>query len=69
MDTSEAELEKARASFPELTFLLMDAFDIGALCALREKYPFNKILLDVNGSRDPAVITKLLRIYGAKWSV
>jgi hypothetical protein len=46
----------------------MDAFDVKSLLALRETHKFNKIFLDVNGSRDTATITTLISIYaGAKW--
>ena len=45
-----------------------------ALCQLRESLPdgrseFNKIFLDVNGSRDTAAVTKLIAIYSEAWGV
>ena len=52
VDTSEAELEKARQTYPRVPFRQLDAFDIAGLLALRREHAFNKIFLDVNGSRD-----------------
>jgi hypothetical protein len=46
---------------------LVDAFDIAALKALRAKHRFNKIFLDINGSRDVSAITKLISIYADGW--
>lgn len=44
-----------------------DAFDIAALKALRNKHRFNKIFLDINGSRDVSAIAKLISIYADGW--
>lgn len=67
VDLSETELEKARDKYPELEFHHIDAFDIGKLLALRNKHPFNKIFLDINGSRDVSAVSKLISIYADAW--
>ena len=67
VDLSETELDKARDKFPELEFHRIDAFDIGKLLALRRKHNFNKIFLDINGSRDVSAVAKLISIYADAW--
>jgi SAM-dependent methyltransferase len=75
IDMSEPCLSLARERHAEsarLSFHRVDAFDIAALCALRDSLPeggakFNKIFLDVNGSRDTAAVTKLISVYSEAW--
>ena len=49
------------------TDISADAFDIGALKKLRSQHRFNKIFLDINGSRDVSAVTKLISIYADGW--
>ena len=62
VDLAMESVEKARASYPDLTFEQLDIFEEGAAAALQKLAPagFGRVFIDINGSRMlPAVLEAL----------
>jgi len=67
VDKSDFQLEASRKRFPLIRFESMDAFDMSAARALGHR--FNKILVDVSGSRGVGDLVRILDSYEKVFNV
>eukprot|EP01026_Neomeris_dumetosa_P046724 TRINITY_DN39870_c0_g1_i1.p3 TRINITY_DN39870_c0_g1~~TRINITY_DN39870_c0_g1_i1.p3 ORF type:complete len:155 (-),score=8.27 TRINITY_DN39870_c0_g1_i1:260-724(-) len=61
VDKSEFQYLQAKQRFPDIDFLNIDAFDVSTILALDKR--FNKVFIDVSGSRDVSVLLDLMDSY------
>ena len=64
VDLAMESVEKARASYPALSFEHLDIFEEGAAAALQKLAPagFGRVFIDINGSRMLPAVLEALRL-------